>query len=313
MLAPGMIVELYGEHLGLASGCGRPLPQNGPYPVEACGVRVTVGSTAASLLFAGPNQINLKIPDDAPQDGVAPMQVCLADNCSEPVPIRFSARKAFLRVHGVASVHMPVWIEVEQPAPYGIYYPYQIWPWDFGRHSFEVRRDGKLLEPLHPAPSLGGGVGGLGILTPAARWPILPLHLLYRFDLPGTYSVRLTTWRSGQPGGRTEIVNQSDWTDIEVGSFSEAKRDAWLKNMAVNIANASSEELLQDYIPSLLAYPDAKALSVLIPLLDYRDDVVPQFARNSLAAFDDALLHQMVPAEKLRRMLRIGIKPRGSN
>ncbi len=38
---------------------------------------------------------------------------------------------------------MPVWIQVDQPMPYKIYYPYRLLPWNFGGYTFNVRHDGK--------------------------------------------------------------------------------------------------------------------------------------------------------------------------
>src|SRR5437868_1324732 len=95
LLAPGMIIELYGQHFGPSPWCAAKIPQNGPYPTEACGVRVSVGGTPAGLLFVGEKQINLKIPVDAPEEGTAPIQVCVRERCSEPVMFRFSVHKSY--------------------------------------------------------------------------------------------------------------------------------------------------------------------------------------------------------------------------
>ncbi len=197
LLAPGMFITVYGKNLGPEPWCNQPIPQNGPYPVEACGVRVLVGGVPAGLLFIGSGQINFKIPAEAPEEGSAPIQICAGTIYSQQVVFRFSTRKAWIRVQGQASVHMPVWIEVEQPMGYEIRYPYQVWPWHFGGDSIEVRHNGKALQPLIPQPSVPGGIAVGGLIggsvapqdSPRSR---LPLHLLYRFDQPGTYSVRFT-------------------------------------------------------------------------------------------------------------------------
>ena len=118
LLSPGMIMTLYGEDLG-------------PGP----GVRVLVDGREAELLYAGAKQVNFKIPEEAPEDGSAPIEVCVRDKCSDPVVFRFSLRKAFLHLVGHAYVNMPVWIEVEQPWS-GIHYPYSIFPLDFGGSRF---------------------------------------------------------------------------------------------------------------------------------------------------------------------------------
>src|SRR5271154_1914427 len=128
LLAPGMIVTIYGEDLGPELQCPEPIPQNGPYPLETCGVRVLVDGRPAGLLYSGSKQINFKIPNDAPEDGSAPIQVCVHGACSDRVMVRFSLRKAFIRLVGHAYVHMPVWIEADQPATNGISYPYTVFP-----------------------------------------------------------------------------------------------------------------------------------------------------------------------------------------
>src|SRR5579862_3187325 len=108
LLAPGMILTIYGEDLGPELQCPEPIPQNGPYPLETCGVRVLVNDRPAGLLFSGSKQINFKIPDDAPEEGSAPIQVCVRGTCSDRVMVRFSVRKAFIHLVGHAYVHMPV-------------------------------------------------------------------------------------------------------------------------------------------------------------------------------------------------------------
>jgi hypothetical protein len=239
MLAPGMIVELYGEHLGPTPPCDAPIPQNGPYSTEACGVRVTVGERPAALLFVSEKQINLKIPADAPDEGVAPIQICVHDVCSQPVPVRFSTRKAYIKVQGTAYVRMPVWIEVDLPMLYDIQYPAYVWPWQFGGYAFEVRRNGQPVAPLRPQPKYGGFAGGGTVAPQDAPRSRLPLHLFYSFDRPGTYSVQLTGWRFGSDGRTPAIASQSDWTDIVVQPSSEAQRDAWLKAEAASIQSAT--------------------------------------------------------------------------
>lgn len=300
MLAPGMIVELYGEHLGPNPVCDAPASQNGRYPTEACGVRVTVGGRAAGLLFVSEKQINLKIPADAPDEGVAPFQICVHEVCSQQVEVRFSTHKAYIKVQGTAYVRMPVWIEADQPMPYDIAYPKTVWPWQFGGYAFEVRRNGQPLAPIRPQPTDGGLFSGGTVAPQDAPRSRLPLHLFYSFDQPGTYSVQFTGWRFGPDGRTPQIASQSDWTDIVVHAISEAQRDAWLQAEAARIQSATPGQLVGDIIPSLLAFPNEKALLVLAPLLLHPDNLVRQFARCSLAAFDDAVVRRVIPASELR-------------
>jgi|GEM_PF-871830 len=293
MLAPGRIATIYGKGF---STCATSIPQNGPYPEEACGVRVTVAGKPAGLMYVGRDQINLKIPADAPDEGMADIQVCVRAACSDPVPVRFSSHKAYLRVQGTAYVRMPVWIEADLPVPHDIFYPYVTWPWAFGGYQFEVRRDGKPLPPLRPSPLYGGVVGGGGTVAPPdSPRSRLPLHLVYRFDQPGVYSVRLTAAMRG-------ASIQSDWTDIDVKPFSEAQRDAWLQAEAARMSAATPGQLVGDIIPSLLAWPDEKALAILLRAVDHPDNLVRQFARQSLSGFDPALLRRTISPERLSEL-----------
>jgi hypothetical protein len=105
ILAAGMVLELYGRSLAPQQECGAAKP---PYPRELCGVRVMVGNTAAELMYVSSGQINLKLPPDAPAEGLVPFSVCAGEVCSKPVMMRFSRHTALLSQEGPAYVHMPV-------------------------------------------------------------------------------------------------------------------------------------------------------------------------------------------------------------
>ena len=282
LFAPGMIVTVYGEDLGPELQCPQPIPPNGPYPIETCGVRVLVDGRPAGLLFAGSKQINFKIPDDAPEDGSAPIQVCVRDSCSDRVMARFSLRKAFIHVVGHAYVHMPVWIEADQPATYGISYPYSVFPLDFGGNELEVLYKGEPFAPFRTSTGHGNSTVAPRD-SPSQR---LPLHLIYRFDEAGVYSVRYTS--------RDKAI-QSDWADIVVEPYSNAQRVAWLASEAAKARTASAGELVGDIIPSLLAWPDDQALAVLLTLVDNPDGLVRQYARMSLDLFDEDVQRRVIP------------------
>src|SRR5712692_130610 len=87
----------------------------------------------------------------------------------------------------------------------------------------------------------------------------LPLHLAYRLDSPGVYSIRLT----GSHG--SEVVVRSAWTEIEVKPPSKSTRETWLRMMAEKTKSALPKDLLRDIVPSLMAWPDDRALTVLLP------------------------------------------------
>ena len=285
LLAPGMVLELYGQHLAPEPWCGQKAMPPAPYPTDICGVKVMAGAKPAGLMFVGPSQINFKIPADAPAEGPAPIQVCVRGACGAPVVMQFSTHKAFLRLHGAAAVHMPVWVDIEAPAPYEARYPCRNSPWSFGGFDlFEVRRDGK---PVSPAPRAAPPNAGEVDCQAGAQPSALPLHLLYHFDQPGVYSVRV----SGP-------AFQSDWTDITVAPETPAARDQWLQTMAEKAKSASPETLIMDVIPSLLAWPDEKALAALLPLLDRPAPVGP-FARAALGAFPDDLLRRTISPDRL--------------
>jgi hypothetical protein len=286
LLSPGMIMTFYGENLSPEPTCFEQIQPNGPYPLEACGVRVLVNGHAAGLLYLGPKQINFKIPDDAPEDGSAPIQVCVRETCSDPVVFRFSLRKAFLHVQGHAYVHMPVWIEVEQPGNNDIHYPYSIFQMNFGGAKLEVFHNGEPVAPFRTLLSMGGGGTVAPQDSPRGR---LPLHLMYRFDQPGVYSVRFTA---------RDEASQSEWTDIVVEPYSDSQRLAWLGSEAIQARSASVGVLVGDIIPSLLAWPDDGALSVLLTLVDHSQGLVRECARSGLEFFDEIVQRRVIPANR---------------
>ena len=300
LLAPGMAVELYGAHLAPEPWCGQNATPPAPYPVEVCGVRVMVGSSPAELMFVGPGQINFRIPAGAPAEGPAPIQVCVRGVCGAPVMMQFSAHTAFLRLRGAAAVHMPVWIQIDAPPPYQVKYPCGDTPWSFDGYQFEVRRNGQLLSQQPPPKDALGHAAmaiGPGSCAAAAQPSALPLHLLYQFDQPGVYSLRFTAIAPAGPNQGTTTC-QSQWTDIAVDPYSASQRDEWLQSMAEQVKSASPQTLMADVIPSLLAWPDDKALTVLLPLLD-QTAYAGQFARYSLAAFNDDVLRRVLPPDRL--------------
>jgi hypothetical protein len=302
-LAPGNVVELYGQHLAPEPWCAENNTPPAPYPVEVCGVRVMVGTTPSELLFVGPGQINFKIPADAPTAGPVSIRVCVRGVCGAPVVVDLNTRTALLRLRGTAAVHMPAWIDVDAPPEYAVKYPCSDTPWSFGGYQFEVRRNDQLLSPATAwKDAMGHTV--IGPCRAVAKPSPLPLHLLYDFDQPGVYSVRFTAF---EPSNPTAPAYQSDWTDITVAPFDASQRDQWLQSMAEQVKSAPPETLIANVIPSLLAWPDEKALTVLLPLLALPAPVstsdqmgyAGQFARYSLAAFSDQVLRQVIPPDRM--------------
>lgn len=301
LLAPGMVVELWGQHLAPVPWCGQERIPKSPLPRELCGVRVLIASRPAELMYVGDNQINLKIPTDVFPEGSADFQVCVHEVCSAPVTMRFSAHTALLKLEGPAYVHMPVWIDVDAPAPYVVPYPCGYWPWSFPGYEFEVLRNGQPLAPIPPPPESARKLRGPDSCDNNTDPGRLPLHLLYRFDQPGKYSVRFTAKKNGT------ILYQSEWTDIEIEPYSQQKRDEWLQSVEAKISPGSKN--LDDIVPSLLAWPDERELALLLKVIPVNsagcmnyDCVRLAFGTAALAAFDNALLRRVIPPDRLRQL-----------
>lgn len=77
LVSPGCLIAIFGSKLGPAAMSA----QTVPLPPTLGGVSVTVGETAAPLLFVSPNQINAIIPADLaiPANTVVPLVVATAD------------------------------------------------------------------------------------------------------------------------------------------------------------------------------------------------------------------------------------------
>jgi hypothetical protein len=319
-LRPGQHWEMYGTHLGPEPVCGEPIPPNGPYPTEACGVRVTAAGVALGLIYVSPRQINIKVPESLP-DGLAAVQVCVRSICGDPVLIQFSAHTAFLIADEPLYVQMPIWIEVELPYPYHLMYPCGADPWEFNggradphsdpvQYKIEVLRNGALLAPVpqHRIVTAGWLESGICVPTHGNIGPFrLPLHLSYQLDSPGAYAVRLT----GTVG--SNVVVQSAWTDLEVKPRSSAAREAWLRSIAEKTRSAKGVwDIVPIVVASLMAYPDERALRILLPVYSawlrrrrspiFMDYFYTGFLRYSLAAFDEVLLRRVVPPSTLAEL-----------
>src|SRR5450432_2631059 len=83
MLAPAMLVSIYGDNLGPEEGCRGygdqqhwdSLPPDNPfgvweriviYPTSLCGVQVKIGEVFAGLLWTQNKQINFEVPKEVP-------------------------------------------------------------------------------------------------------------------------------------------------------------------------------------------------------------------------------------------------------
>jgi hypothetical protein len=303
-ITPGIEVSIYGQNLGPKTGCNGGPDWWAPKPV--CGTTVTVGGEPAGLVYVQEQQINLRIPYNVPTEGDVPFVVTREGRASEGTLVRFSPYPATITYSGTAYVGMPLWMEIELPDPlwHSLRYPTTIYAEDFGGHWFEVRRNGVLLPPIvfqqysRDYSGIGGpGSVGWGSLIGLAHEPKnrrrLPLHLAYRFDKPGSYEVRYVGYDYRYRSEKHVLV-RSAWIPLEVQRFSAAKRKAWLDSMR-NTQPADPVDWVSDYLPSVLAIPDAAALSLLKGALYHSDSLVRDYARNALNLFDEALIADWVP------------------
>jgi hypothetical protein len=213
---------------------------------------------------------------------------------------------------------MPIWIALDRPYPYyETLYHYSLIPENFGGGRFELRRNGVMLEPLKirrdgEAMMINGLLNGSIARADSPRGR-LPLHLQYRFDVPGKYEIRFMGTRS-EPDPRLGIrsvqVDESDWKEIEVLPYSAAQRSQWIQEQ-VSKMPSSPGLLMGDVIPGLLALPDELALSSILPELYHPDDQVRRYVAASLTMFDISLIVKKLtplirehgPTEEIVRLL----------
>ncbi len=306
-LEPGMEVSIYGRRLGPAAGCTASAGSN-PEAKELCGTAVQVGGIPATLIYVQENQINLRVPFNLPAEGMLPFAVTRQGRTSPAVSAQVGPYVASITPPPVAYVDMPIWIEVKLPDPlaHSLRYPVTIRPADFGGHYFEVRRNGVLLPPAsprHSPPIAGSGPGGFGTVGSGSLLGLshepkdprrLPLHLLYRFDTPGPYEVRYVGYDYRYPMQKNILVS-SAWITLQVDPLPSGKRQAWLASMR-NSKPHDAVDWLSDYLPSLLAAPDAAVLPLLQDAVYHPDALVRQYALYSLYLFDDSLLVNWLPS-----------------
>ena len=298
-LIPDQFVAIYGRNLAPRGGCSEKLePKAGGYPTDFCDTRVTVNGVPAGLQFVGDSQINIKLPGGIPSAGEVAIVVTARGLSSQAVRVPIGRPKLKLSLVQPAYVRMPVWIAHNVPVPYR---DEILQPFGMSGGKFEVRRNGVMLKPLEvPPPRAYAMPGNGGGVMLAADMP-LPLHLQYRFDVVGKYEIRYigTRMEPDPPRGmRTVVVEESDWTEIEVLPFSEARRREWIRER-VRTMPSSPEQLTGKAIPELLAVPDAAALAAILPQLYHSEQSVRYYVAMSMRVFDAAMV-----AKQLTPMVR---------
>ena len=312
-LSPGMLFSIYGQDLGPQQACeGRADPASreipdprraterilldtSAFPRQLCAVQVFVGTEPAGLLYVQEKQINFKVPRNLPLQGTVELKVVFQGRSSAGVQFEVGADRPKLSLEGVARVGGPVWIRVDLPYGLGtVAYPGGNPPLDFGCNQVEVRRNGT---PL-PRTSLvsrqgmvgpGNGCGNDLAYPESSRTHSgrLPLHLQYRFDAPGVYEVRYARLRSifGQ-----EIRTQSDWTEVNILTA---------RPQLLPVAPQDPSEIVSDYLPSILGFPTAATLSVVVEYLYHRDETVRRYASAALDWWSEAEVERRL-AEAIR-------------
>jgi hypothetical protein len=306
-LEPGMLMSVYGEELGPAAACigygdQHHLEKPNPllpdqvfvstviYPKELCGVQVFVGPNPAGLLYVSAKQINFKVPQEAGITGTADVRVIYLGKASLSAVLKLGVQATRVYLDGPGYVGMPVWLHIEHPLgrPRTINYPYGEGAAGFGCNEVEVRRNGVPLEkqPGSDWMKIGGVISGF----PCGSYALgqdhhdrLPLHLLYRFDTPGTYEVRFYTHQLP----KTTEITHSDWTPIEILPARPDLRAALLAD-ARNHPPSDPGEILSDLLPNILGYPDDESFEILARYLEDPSRAVRAYAQKALSYWPTA-------------------------
>jgi hypothetical protein len=287
-LASGLVLSIFGEHMGPAAGCSGNHDANGTYPKELCDTQVLVGGIPSELLWVQAGQINFKVPPKTPIQGAADLLVVYQGRSSQAVAMPLGVESAALSLDSPARVGMPIWLKLK--APYyqdsAIRYPFMIFPASFGCYEVEVRRGGVLLpriadfskQAFEGMTVSGPACGSIGFSSEPHFKDRLPLHLQYRFDKPGTYEVRLSK-RNVFSSDAPSVV--APWTKIEILPADARARRLWLADRIAH-APTNTADLLTDFLPGILGVPDVESLLALRPYLYHPDRLVREYAMYGL-------------------------------
>ncbi|HYL78005.1 MAG TPA: IPT/TIG domain-containing protein [Bryobacteraceae bacterium] len=289
-VVPGTYLIIYGTNLGPAPGqCRETRPQS-TYPKEYCGTQVLLGDMPAELLYVSDKQINFKVPLDAPKSGTVDVRVVYKDQSSQPVTMRAGSNWVTVSLDGPAYTDMPVWLKIDVPFEGAVGYPSVFGPAGFGCNMVEARRNGQRL-PLLARPDwawypirIGGNICGPYATGTKMRSDRLPLHLLYRLDVPGEYEVRYTL-RKTPPRvvpDQVDLRARSEWTPIQVLPAKPNQRAEWLQSIR-NHPPTDPAELLTDTLPSLLGVPDDASFDILAGYIYHPDVSVRRYALSGLS------------------------------
>jgi hypothetical protein len=180
---------------------------------------------------------------------------------------------------------MPIWVH----ADFGkelLAYPYSFDLRDIDDdglyvscNRLELKRNGEVLAEQSPQIVVRSGPVCGSAFYPDSPRNRLPLHLAFKIDRPGHYSVR---WTMMRPDPSAWSGQQSDWVDFDVVAASPAERDAWLTKLLA-APPSTTGKFVAEYLPSLLAAPsDPPVAQTLVDALESRLDSVASYARGSL-------------------------------
>ncbi|MDA0204546.1 MAG: hypothetical protein O3A53_12830 [Acidobacteria bacterium] len=317
-LGPGELISVYGADLGPDQPCQgqadpdlreTPDPQwRDPrwinlmvFPKELCGVRVMVGGEPAGLLYVHRDQINFKVPQSVPMEGTVGLQIIHGDQASTVVQIEAGLAPLRLILPEPAFTGMPIWVGVVIPRNRAspIRYPYPLGPADIGCNELLVRKDGRLLERNPFVPYMGHVLAGpiCGSSSLGDRYQNrLPLHRLYRIEEPGDYEIRLSmghAFASGRVLTEEEIAVRSEWTPLRVEAATEHQRREWLDELT-NSPPVSPEELIADYLPSILGVPDEQSLAAVVAQLYHLHPRVAQYSAQAFGYWPKPQIAQLL-------------------
>ncbi len=291
MVVPGTILTIYGGNLGPWPGKCTGISRPSNWPREFCGTQVLIGDMPAELLYVSHDQINFKVPQDSPREGIVDVRVVYNGQFSQPVSMKAGFEPTTVALDGPVYTDMPVWLKIDVPYEFAgaVGYPGVLSAAGFGCNQVEVRRNGQMLTLLPGSnwTRYGGGMAGnICQSYPPAGDPQsgrLPLHLLYRFDVPGVYEVRYSLFRApvGFAAAQTAFRVRSEWTPIEVLAARAGERSAWLQSLCDHPIN-DAVELVTNTLPSLLGVPDDASFEILGGYLYHPSPTVRQFAMYGL-------------------------------
>ena len=274
-LVSGKWYSIYGKGLARDGECAQPAGSSR----ERCGVQILIDGNAVQLNFVSSSQINFLTEALATGEGTVELSHLLGGQTTTirvprgPLPVK-------LGVQAQGRAGMPVWLDVKIPNR-TVQFPVKMGPQRWGCHFVEVWRDGELLprRPLAEDVVIGNGIGPCGVLGLSGvptKTNRLPLHLLYRFDQAGVYTVRYTL----RADERTAVVIvESVRMNFRLDAADSEFRRQWLDSLMAGAA----VELVTDYLPTIGGYSDQRTRELLGRFVDHENQLVRYMARSLVA------------------------------